>query len=107
MVPVAGVEPARCRHRWILSPLRLPIPSYRHVMIFDENLQKRSMEIGGPFRRPIGNSEKTKCEKVKENQGFASSRAGDDESDFEFYNPFGIFRRGVEWSGMIRLLERP
>ena len=52
-------------------------------MIFDENLQKRSLEIGGPFRRPIGNSEKTKCEKVKENQGFASSRAGDDESDFE------------------------
>ncbi len=29
MVPVAGLEPARCRHRWILSPLRLPIPSHR------------------------------------------------------------------------------
>ena len=24
MVPVAGLEPARCRQRWILSPLRLP-----------------------------------------------------------------------------------
>ena len=24
MVPVAGLEPARCHQRWILSPLRLP-----------------------------------------------------------------------------------
>ena len=31
LVPVAGLEPARCRHRWILSPLRLPIPSHRHI----------------------------------------------------------------------------
>ena len=30
VVPLAGLEPARCRHRWILSPLRLPIPSHRH-----------------------------------------------------------------------------
>ena len=30
VVPVAGLEPARCRQRWILSPLRLPIPSHRH-----------------------------------------------------------------------------
>ena len=29
LVPVAGLEPARCRQRWILSPLRLPIPSHR------------------------------------------------------------------------------
>ena len=29
MVPKAGLEPARCRQRWILSPLRLPIPSLR------------------------------------------------------------------------------
>ena len=29
MVPVAGLEPARYRYRWILSPLRLPIPSHR------------------------------------------------------------------------------
>ena len=29
VVPVAGLEPARCCHRWILSPLRLPIPSHR------------------------------------------------------------------------------
>ena len=31
LVPVAGLEPARCRHRWILSPLRLPIPSHWHM----------------------------------------------------------------------------
>ena len=30
LVPVAGVEPARCRHHRILSPARLPIPSHRH-----------------------------------------------------------------------------
>ena len=29
LVPVAGLEPARHRWRWILSPLRLPIPSHR------------------------------------------------------------------------------
>ena len=29
MVPVVGLEPTRCRHQRILSPSRLPIPSYR------------------------------------------------------------------------------
>ena len=29
LVPVAGVEPARCCHHGILSPARLPIPSHR------------------------------------------------------------------------------
>ena len=44
MVPVAGLEPARCRHRWILSPLRLPIPSHRHLVyrydIIRQNAEK-------------------------------------------------------------------
>ena len=31
LVPVTGLEPVRCRQRWILSPLRLPIPSHRHM----------------------------------------------------------------------------
>ena len=31
LVPVTGLEPVRCRQRWILSPLRLPIPSHRHI----------------------------------------------------------------------------
>ena len=30
MVPGAGLEPARCCHRGILSPLRLPIPPPGH-----------------------------------------------------------------------------
>ena len=30
LVPVAGIEPARCCHRGILSPLRLPVPPHRH-----------------------------------------------------------------------------
>jgi len=29
-VPGAGIEPARCRQRGILSPVRLPIPPSRH-----------------------------------------------------------------------------
>ena len=33
VVPVAGLEPARHRWRWILSPLRLPIPSHRHIVV--------------------------------------------------------------------------
>ena len=34
LVPVTGLEPVRCRQRWILSPLRLPIPSHRHILIY-------------------------------------------------------------------------
>ena len=33
MVPGAGLEPARCCHRRILSPLRLPIPPPGHDRI--------------------------------------------------------------------------
>ena len=32
-IPAAGVEPARCCHRWILSPVRLPIPPCWHSYI--------------------------------------------------------------------------
>ncbi len=31
LVPLTGVEPVRCCHRGILSPLRLPIPPQRRV----------------------------------------------------------------------------
>ena len=30
MVPKGGLEPPQCCHRWILSPLRLPVPPLRH-----------------------------------------------------------------------------
>ena len=30
-IPAAGVEPARPRGHWILSPARLPIPPRRHI----------------------------------------------------------------------------
>ena len=33
LVPVVGLEPTRCRQRRILNPLRLPIPSHRHVVV--------------------------------------------------------------------------
>ena len=29
MVPLTGIEPVRCFHRGILSPLRLPVPPQR------------------------------------------------------------------------------
>ena len=31
LVPPAGIEPARYRYRGILSPLRLPVPPWRHI----------------------------------------------------------------------------
>ena len=31
LVPEAGLEPAPCRQDWILSPARLPIPSFRRT----------------------------------------------------------------------------
>ena len=34
LVPVTGLEPVRCRQRWILSPLRLPIPSHRQRRLY-------------------------------------------------------------------------
>ena len=33
VVPLTGIEPVRCCHRGILSPLRLPIPPCRHDAI--------------------------------------------------------------------------
>ena len=32
LVPVVGLEPTRCRHQRILSPSRLPIPSFRRKL---------------------------------------------------------------------------
>ena len=50
MVPVTGLEPVRCRQRWILSPLRLPIPSHRQVrnLLYSDEKKKarRIVQIG-------------------------------------------------------------
>ena len=33
LVPAIGLEPVRCLHRGILSPLRLPIPPQRRMKL--------------------------------------------------------------------------
>ena len=47
LVPVAGLEPARYRYRWILSPLRLPIPSHRQnkltYALYNKGIAKSSL----------------------------------------------------------------
>ncbi len=51
MVPGAGLEPARCRHRGILSPLRLPIPppgqtvSNNHKLEAEPGIEPRSTAL--------------------------------------------------------------
>ena len=44
LVPVAGVEPARCCHRRILNPLRLPIPSHRQIVAAELGFKPRHTE---------------------------------------------------------------
>ena len=41
LVPVTGFEPVRCRHRGILSPLRLPIPPHRLIQWQDRVYHKK------------------------------------------------------------------
>ena len=53
MVPVTGLEPVRCRQRWILSPLRLPIPSHRPVCL---SLYCGRHEIASIFSGPNVNN---------------------------------------------------
>ena len=45
MVPVAGLEPARHRWRWILSPLRLPIPSHRRMELNHYTVYCSKMQV--------------------------------------------------------------
>ena len=51
LVLVAGLEPARCCHRGILSPLRLPIPPH----------QQAKDRIYYPKMGPIGLEPMTLC----------------------------------------------
>ena len=51
LVPVAGVEPARYRYHWILSPARLPIPSHRQVhCILATKVLYTKLEICQPLK---------------------------------------------------------
>ena len=48
LVPVVGVEPTRYRYHWILSPARLPIPSYRRMT--DDIIPYSCPKIKGFFK---------------------------------------------------------
>ena len=56
MVPVTGLEPVRCRQRWILSPLRLPIPTHRQVLNYYSALsglfQEGNLHLSGKSFTP-------------------------------------------------------
>ena len=56
LVPVTGLEPVRCRQRWILSPLRLPIPSHRQVCFAFLSASHRWLFIVAAFRRRMSPS---------------------------------------------------
>ncbi len=43
LLPAAGLEPARCCHRGILSPLRLPIPPCRQDAINQMRVSTRKL----------------------------------------------------------------
>ena len=53
VVPVTGLEPVRCRHRWILSPLRLPIPSHRHTSYYNRKLRVWQEKIAKISRQTV------------------------------------------------------
>ena len=42
MVPGAGLEPARCFHRGILNPLRLPISPPRHRVASPDQAKRQA-----------------------------------------------------------------
>ena len=65
LVPVAGLEPARCRQRWILSPLRLPIPSHRHAgsnyIAFPPKMQGERCAYRSPRRAASSSMRSDRC----------------------------------------------
>ena len=62
MVPRAGLEPARYRYRWILSPLRLPISPPGHCLTI---ISKDRMSCKDFFKKPLkilsSQSKQKKC----------------------------------------------
>ena len=81
-MPVTGLEPVRCRQRWILSPLRLP---FHHTGSYISNghPQKGHGEIGGPFRRSIKKLLDIQFQKSIAMQSLSLTAAESDELDFE------------------------
>ena len=59
LVPVTGLEPVRCRQRWILSPLRLPIPSHRQIGALPEKVRESNPYDTPKRRRLQGGSQNT------------------------------------------------
>ena len=49
LVPGAGIEPARCCHRGILSPVRLPVPPSRLIESEDYQPKHRFRQVAAPF----------------------------------------------------------
>ena len=72
LVPVTGVEPVRCCHRGILSPLRLPIPPHRHIgagiprskNLYDTSLPIKSLTADNTYQLPLNASVR-----IKQGQG--------------------------------------
>ncbi len=50
-MPKAGLEPARCRQHWILSPARLPIPPLRQMVVYISKIYytEKSRKMQGFF----------------------------------------------------------
>ena len=51
LVPGAGIEPARCCQRWILSPVRLPVPPSRLQVQYNFSIIARYCPIAKPKMR--------------------------------------------------------
>ena len=67
---MTGLEPVRHRWRWILSPLRLPIPSHRQIgRVFG-----KMWEIGGHFGGQEAKIRSSDFKKPRKNQGFLAAR---------------------------------
>ena len=42
-MPEAGIEPARYRYRWILSPVRLPVSPLGRAYYYNKEIKKKEI----------------------------------------------------------------
>ena len=66
MVPEAGLEPAWCRHRGILSPLRLPVSPLRHKPVCGDKYRNPAR---GVKVRPVDRMLFIRCQASTGQQG--------------------------------------